>query len=408
MKKLYILLVALVGMTIANAQPCLPEGITFNTQEQIDSFQINYPGCTEIDGNVTIDGDDITSLSGLSELTSIEGNFLIGKNDYPPHANPLLISLTGLESLTSIGGDLRIAFNDSLTSLTGLESLTFIGGNLNIYWNFALNSLSGLESLTSIGGSFSIEETQALTSLSGLESLSSIGEELRITHNLALISLSGLESLASIGGSLEIYGNYALPSLTGLNSLNFIGGSLLITWIYALTSLTGLETLTSIGGDLDINNNWALTSLTGLENIYSGSISNLKIYSNFLLSTCDVQSICDYLAAPNGTIEIHDNAPGCNSPEEVQAHCLTTVEEIKIGDEITIIPNPSKDKITISSSAITGITILSIFNVNGEKVLERQLTDIETQIDISTLPRGVYFVRLQGEKMVEVGKFIKN
>jgi len=38
MRKLYILLFALVGITVANAQPCLPEGITFTTQEQIDNF----------------------------------------------------------------------------------------------------------------------------------------------------------------------------------------------------------------------------------------------------------------------------------------------------------------------------------------------------------------------------------
>ncbi len=34
------------------AQSCLPDGITFETQAQIDSFQVNYPGCTEVEGNV--------------------------------------------------------------------------------------------------------------------------------------------------------------------------------------------------------------------------------------------------------------------------------------------------------------------------------------------------------------------
>jgi hypothetical protein len=74
---------------------------------------------------------------------------------------------------------------------------------------------------------------------------------------------------------------------------------------------------------------------------------------------------------------------------------------------LSIIPNPSNDKITISTPAITGNTYLSIFTISGEKVLERQLTDNETQIDISALLRGVYFVRVQDEKMVEVGKMVK-
>ncbi len=34
--------------------PCLPEGITFTTQAQIDNFQLNYPGCTEIEGDMKI------------------------------------------------------------------------------------------------------------------------------------------------------------------------------------------------------------------------------------------------------------------------------------------------------------------------------------------------------------------
>ena len=52
---------------------CLPEGITFSTQEEIDNFQINYPYCTEIEGDVIIEGDEITNLDGLSVLNSISG-----------------------------------------------------------------------------------------------------------------------------------------------------------------------------------------------------------------------------------------------------------------------------------------------------------------------------------------------
>jgi len=55
MKKIFLNF-ALVAFGCYNAisQGCLPEGITFTTQAQIDSFQINYPGCTKIEGNVNI------------------------------------------------------------------------------------------------------------------------------------------------------------------------------------------------------------------------------------------------------------------------------------------------------------------------------------------------------------------
>jgi hypothetical protein len=74
---------------------------------------------------------------------------------------------------------------------------------------------------------------------------------------------------------------------------------------------------------------------------------------------------------------------------------------------INLYPNPAKDKITISLPLLNGNTLLTIFNVSGEKVMERQLTDTETQLDISALPQGVYFVREQDEKTIQIDKLVK-
>lgn len=81
MKKIFVILITLHISLFSihlTAQPCLPDGITFTTQAVIDNFQTNYPGCTEIEGFVIINGNDITNLSGLSVLTSIGGYLLIG------------------------------------------------------------------------------------------------------------------------------------------------------------------------------------------------------------------------------------------------------------------------------------------------------------------------------------------
>ena len=82
MKKLIFILLSIHAslFTIHTfSQGCLPEGITFTTQAQIDSFQINYPGCTEIEGDVEIYGywEDITNLSSLNVLTSIGRNLRV-------------------------------------------------------------------------------------------------------------------------------------------------------------------------------------------------------------------------------------------------------------------------------------------------------------------------------------------
>ena len=102
MKKIITLLIPLHAWLLifhAEAQSCLPEGITFTTQEHIDSFQVNYPGCNAIEGDVQITYN-ITNLNGLSVLTSIGGDLAIYYNG--------LTNLTGLEGLTSIGGGLEI------------------------------------------------------------------------------------------------------------------------------------------------------------------------------------------------------------------------------------------------------------------------------------------------------------
>jgi subtilisin family serine protease len=75
--------------------------------------------------------------------------------------------------------------------------------------------------------------------------------------------------------------------------------------------------------------------------------------------------------------------------------------------ELSIYPNPSNDKFTVTIPEMIGSTKLEIFNVNGEKVLQIEINETEIQLDISALTQGVYFVRMQDEKMTEVTKLVK-
>ena len=71
---------------------------------------------------------------------------------------------------------------------------------------------------------------------------------------------------------------------------------------------------------------------------------------------------------------------------------------------LNIYPNPATDKITIKTPVKGSF---SIHNISGQELIIRQITEPKTQIDISSLPSGIYFVRLSGDRTVEVGKFIK-
>jgi hypothetical protein len=335
MKNLLIIITGLFLSSTCSSQSCLPEGITFSTQNQIDHFHVNYPNCSQIQGDVTIAGDNITNLDSLSGLTSVGGSLFLGKPALAA-GNPDLTSITGLGSLTSIGGDLSIYSNGSLTTIAGLNKLNNIRGYLDIYENPFLTNLTELGSVTSLGGYLLIQDNSALTSLSGLDAITEIGGFLSIVHNINL------------------------------------------------------------------------TSIVGLNNINNGSIANLQIINNSFLSACAVKSICEYLAAPGGTVEIYGNNKGCSNQAEVVAACASLpVEQNKQEEGFSVYPNPSFDIITIETSGTSFNGNLSIMNLNGQELLTCQIKDHQTQLDISNLPGGIYFVRIIGNKTVKEEKIVK-
>jgi len=394
---------------------------------------------TSIGGDLLIEKcDALTSMTGLDNVTSIGGDLGIGPTVYGYQGltgrgsrNAALTSLTGLDNLTCIGGGLRINDNDALTDLTGLDNLTSIGGDLNFFYNDTLISLTGLNNMTSIVGDLSIYGNGTLTNLTGLDNVSYIGGNLWIgmgehypngNGNPNLISLTSLQNVTSIGGDLIVGSNATLTSLTGLDNLISIEGNLSIgikyfdyeagEWRYngndTLTSLAGLDNLTSIGGHLSIYGNQALTSLEGLDNIDAASINNLFIDNNDSLVSCEVQSICKYLASPNGTIEIHDNAQGCDSQDEVYLACTVSVDEIHLSDKVLIYPNPSSTHITIDlPTTLQKNTFLTIHSINSQQLLKQRIMEQKTVVDISGLPEGIYFVKIADDRTVKVGKVVK-
>lgn len=330
MKKKYLLLIiclSIISKTIA--QNCLPDGITFASQEEIDDFQDNYPGCIKIEGQVVIEGGDIFNLNGLSQLQTVDQSFIIrnchslssldglenldsigyfnnadGEHLYSFRTglaikyNPLLNNLSALAGLKSIEGALEIKSNDVLTSLEGLEGLSQIL-RIHITNNHSLISLAGLDNLEEVFSCFTIGNNDALISLNGLENLISVdycvdsdffgdlcnATGFGISGNNALISLDGLNNLKTVGGCLEIGNNEALTSFEGLENLNTVGycpgysfgdcvyeddiKGFLINGNNSLSSLTGLGNLQTVIGHFSIESNNDLTSLDGLENLDS-------------------------------------------------------------------------------------------------------------------------------------------
>jgi len=407
-RTIFLILLLLSGISDVYAQSCLPEGIVFSLQAQIDSFPVNYPGCTEIEGSVEISGADITNLSGLASINTIGGNliFIFCQS---------LTSLDGLQSLNRIDSTLVFQQNYLLSSLNGLENLSSIGMSLTILGNSSLTNLAGLEQLSSVGRSIWIEENYALSSLTGLENLTIVGGDLFVLISYALKDLQGLDNLTNIGGELYISFNNDMSSLTGLEKLVSIGNGIRCSYNMALTELTALYSLREVGGQLSIRSNDALSSLAGLDNINPSSISDLDISFNNLLSTCHVQSICDYLTAPNGEVFIASNAPGCNSKNAVEDSCATLdIGEQVLGIEIQLYPNPAINTLNIrypisdpSTTLRKGVRhLLFIYDLYGRQMDEVRIPakNQDIRVDVSSYPAGLYFVVLKDENGIDARK----
>jgi len=210
MKKLILLLALLAfSLSIVFSQGCLPEGITFTTQEQINNFQANYPGCTEIEGNVFIGSENgnlnIMNFQGLSIIEKINGRLdIIGCLS--------IGEVSGLNALTEVGESLEIKSCTELDNLSGLNSLTHVGGGLKIALNNVLTSIEALESLTAINGDLSIIGNVSLHCLEGLSSLILVPGSIFINNNSCLTDITALQNINpdSIQGWLAIMGNYSL------------------------------------------------------------------------------------------------------------------------------------------------------------------------------------------------------
>jgi len=296
-------------------QSCLPEGIIFMNQEQVDNFHNDYPNCCDIGGSVKI-------IRGINNLN-------------------------GLLGLKSIGGDFRNEIYTGGTfqiSLVGLDSLEFIGGSVILSFT-NIENFQNLSKLQTIGGCLTLAFNGNITNFYGLGKLSQIGEDLRLLFNSSLTSLNGLDGLLAINEGIEIY------------------------------------------------NNGLLTNLTAIENTNLSPISWINIYNNPSLSDCATQSICDYLATPNAIISIYNNAPGCNSQEEVEAACAyISVPNIKKETGFSIYPNPAEKEIFISGKEELIINEVNIYNKTGQKVLYEK--HVNKMLDISGLQSGMYIVEI--------------
>lgn len=353
--------------------PCLPGGITFVRQGQVDSFNIRNPGCDQVTGSLTVNGN-ITRLDSLYRIKSVGGSVTISNTI-------TLKTLAGLGALQSVGSHLTINLNKQLNALTGLGALTSIGGELFLQQNDSLRDINALNQVAfnpvgrititnnpklAVCSVSSICQFVALTSTSSviqnnaagcsnrfqiikscnpgalcppgnidLKSQADIQDfglnfpncrqfsgTLRIFSSEANVtSLTPLPKITSLGGSLLIFSNGQLTSLVGLDSLKTVAKDVNISTNLRIKNLNGLSGLQWINETLNIYSNDSLTSLQSLGPISADSLQILYVYNCPRLTVCSHPSICAFLAKGPYSTVINNNGQGCNNYLQVNRAC---------------------------------------------------------------------------------------
>ena len=108
----------------------------------------------------------------------------------------------------------------------------------------------------------------------------------------------------------------------------------------------------------------------------------------------------------NGTFQLDCFTDNLNSTIGSCAYgsCNIAINEENSENKFLFYPNPSSNNLTIETPPQS---IIKISNIEGQLIRTLANSGAKTNIDVSTLPCGVYIVEVKTEKGIAVKKFIK-
>jgi hypothetical protein len=73
----------------------------------------------------------------------------------------------------------------------------------------------------------------------------------------------------------------------------------------------------------------------------------------------------------------------------------------------SVYPTPSNDKITVETYYYPEATSFAIISTTGQELILGKIIDSKTEVDISNLPNGLYFLRLTNKGTTSLWKVIR-
>ncbi|GIZ09738.1 leucine-rich repeat domain-containing protein [Flavobacterium sp. UMI-01] len=350
-----------------------------------------------VTANLTNSG--LTSLSntmfqGCSELTTLSLPTTVTSLILACVKNcPKLVNLTiPAASITMIDGSAFYGCT-GLTSIPNLENVTSIGGSG--FWGCTnLESLSVSSALTTIGDN-AFQNCTKLTAIN-TSGVTTIGANAFRDCN-AITSLD-LNKVTAIGSN-------GLGRMTGLTTINLPKVQTIADYAFVYdTNLT----------EINIGN--ALTSI-GTNALYSiGKLATLKVnvatpvlpLAAFVTGGTPKTPIgigtLAKLYVPVGAKPAYVAATGWSAfldANIIEDPTLST-KNFQLESNWDFYPNPTKELITVKSKQSEKAAI-AVYDLNGRVVLQQEVTDSESQINLSNVSSGIYLFKVK----TDTGEFVK-
>nr|WP_321233129.1 T9SS type A sorting domain-containing protein [uncultured Psychroserpens sp.] len=81
-------------------------------------------------------------------------------------------------------------------------------------------------------------------------------------------------------------------------------------------------------------------------------------------------------------------------------------EEFEVND-FQITPNPAKTNFTLNLSVYTDDIKIEVYDVLGKRVLNKKISSISSNIDVSNWSNGIYIIKVSSENATKVKRFVK-
>lgn len=91
----------------------------------------------------------------------------------------------------------------------------------------------------------------------------------------------------------------------------------------------------------------------------------------------------------------------------VQLGTASREQELIVGNKVSVFPNPVTDKVNIRIDELQGVAEIRMFDIYGKLIQQQRSASMNTQLDVSKLPSGMYIVKVLSGGKETATKIVK-